>query len=162
VQCVPSCHHLVAAERQVRQRRARELAQAWGEWQAQLSAGGHDELWRYVEALARILAQLLHQADADDAHAEAALRHLAQTLSPITMVGAAPPLVGRMLTDTLLPAVEGGRLSAPRLRDATMAAADWLADYRREEEPRRFVDGLLGLMAPQEEEQPRRGIIERP
>ncbi len=162
VQCLPSCPHLMAAERQQRQRRAEELAQAWGEWQAQLSAQGQDELWRYIEALGRVLAQMLQQADADDAHAEAALRHLGQTLSPITMVGAAPPLVGRMLTETLLPAVEGGRLSAPQLRDATMALADWLADYRREDEPRRFVLGLLGLLPPQADEQPRRGVIERP
>ncbi len=133
VQCVPSCAYLVAAERHLRERRARELSEAWGEWQEQLSAQGQAELWRYVEALARVLAEMLQQNEADDAQVEAALAHLAQTLSPITLVGAAPPLLGRMLTDTLLPAVEAGRLSAPRLRDATRALAEWLGSYRQED-----------------------------
>ncbi len=162
MQCVPSCSFLQAAERHVRERRARELSQAWGEWQTQLSAQGQTELWRYVEALARVLAEILQQTEADDAHVEAALGHLAQTLSPITLVGAAPPMLGRVLTDTLLPAVENGRLSAPRLRDATRALGEWLVTYRQEDAPYRFVHGLLGLLPPQEGPRAQQGLIERP
>ncbi len=162
VQCIPNCTYLVAAERHLRERRARELSEAWGEWQGQLLAQGQEELWSYVEALARLLAELLHRNEADDAHVEAALAHLGQTLSPITLVGAAPPLVGRLLTDALLPVVEGGRLSAPRLRDATRALSEWLAAYRQEDAPHRFVHGLLGLIPPQEEGPGGRGLILRP
>lgn len=163
VQCVPSCSFLVAAERHLRERRARELGAAWSEWQSQLLAQGQEETWRYIEALGRVLVELLSQQEADDAQVEAALSHLAQTLSPITMVGAAPPMLGRMLNDTLLPAVENGRLSAPKLRDATRALGAWLAEYRQEDAPYKFVHGLLGLIPPQEQRQTRPGgIIHRP
>ncbi len=164
VRCIPSCTFLVAAERHLRERRARELVQAWTEWQGRLSADGQEDLWPYVEALAQLLADMLHRNDADDEHVESAVAFLAQTLSPITIVGAAPPMLGRMLAETLLPLVQEGRLSAPRLRDAAQALSDWLGAYRSTADTHRFVHGLLGLIPPQQEKPPGQqgGLIVRP
>ncbi len=163
VRCIPSCTFLVAAERHLRERRARELVQAWAEWQGHLSAEGQEDLWRYVELLAQLLADMLHTTDADDEHVESAVAFLAQTLSPITIVGAAPPMLGRMLTETLLPLVQEGRLSAPTLRDAAQALSGWLGAYRTTEDTHRFVHGLLGLIPPQDRPEGHQGgLIVRP
>jgi hypothetical protein len=160
IRCRPDCTYYLAAEERLRARRARELVQAWTAWRRELDAAGREITWSYVEALAEALAAILHREPADDAEVEAALVHLAQSLSPVVMVGPAPPPLGRILVDLFGPLRQKGEVDGDKLRGAAQAVADWLGCYRSPEDEKRFVRGLLGAFPPPPEEE--QGLIVRP
>jgi len=162
IRCVPSCTYLMTAERHIRERRAQELAAALGALQQELAAGGDTETWPYVEVLAEVLAALLARHEAEDVEVSAALADVDQALSPIALVGASPTLLGRALIETIGAALQSGRLSAPKVRDAAQRLHTWLEGYRTPDAPRRFVDGVLGLFPPRPERQGEDGLIVRP
>jgi len=148
VRCIPSCTYLVTAERHIRERRANELVAAWAALQRELAARGDTETWPYVEVLAELLAAMLGRHEAEDAEVAVALADLDQALSPISLVGSSPTVLGRALIETIGAALQSGRLSAPKVRRAAQELHTWLEAYRTTDAPRRFVDGLLGLFPP--------------
>jgi len=160
IACPPSCQYLIAAERRRRERRARELAQAWQDFEAILLARKLDALIPYMEAVKYLLAQLLHRAPAEDTEVETALTYLAQRLSPIELVEPYVPKLGELLERALLPLVQRGRMDPEGLREALRALAGFVDGFRKEDEPDRFVTALLGTYPP-EEEKPT-GLIVRP
>ncbi|MEN3009883.1 MAG: hypothetical protein ABDI20_02690 [Candidatus Bipolaricaulaceae bacterium] len=155
IRCLPSCRFLVEAEARWRERRSRELAEAWAAWER---AEPHLP-WNYIEALARILADLLHRHFATDAEVERALHDLAQALSPIIVISAAPSPLGRLLSAGLVRLVQEGKVNREELREAARALARWLASWRLPEDDRRFVRALLGTFPPLSEPS---GLILRP
>ncbi len=155
VRCFPDCRFLVEAEARWRERRSRELAEAWHAWERQEPTLP----WPYIEALARILADLLHKHFATDAEVERALHDLDQALSPILLVSTAPSPLGRALSSGLVRLVQEGKVEREPLREATRALARWLSAWRIPEDERRFVRALLGTYPPRSGEP---GLIVRP
>ncbi len=163
IRCVQDCAYLQAAEERLRARRARELERAWATWFQNLVGRGvdPDELGRYVDVLADVLADLLRRAPADDMEIEAALRHLDRALSPVVLVDLAPPPLGRALAEIFVPLHRKGEIDGEKVRQAARELATWLAQYRSEDDPVKFARGLLGLFP--EREKPREpGLILRP
>ncbi|MGC9530053.1 MAG: hypothetical protein ACP5G2_05470 [Candidatus Bipolaricaulaceae bacterium] len=161
VHCPSNCPHLVAAERRLRARRAAELARSWESWTAAVAGGELADCLPYMELLRRLLAQLLHESGGEDADVRAALQHLNRRLSPIEAATLFTPPLARRVEETLMPLVEQGRLDALRLRGAAEAVDRFVEEFGRDEEPDRFVAGLLGTYPPQEG-QPGQGLILRP
>lgn len=144
IRCLPDCRFLVEAEARWRERRSRELAEAWQAWERKEP----DLPWPYIEALAKILADLLHKTFATDAEVERALHDLDQALSPIILVSAAPSPLGRALSSGLVRLVQEGKVEREPLREAAQALARWLSTWRTPEDERRFVRALLGTYPP--------------
>lgn len=159
IACPASCAYLVAAERRRRERKARELEQAWREFEEALARRGLEELLPYMEVLKYALAQLLHHQPAEDADVAAALQYLARRLSPIELVEPYLPKLGELLERGLLPLVREGKLHPQGLREACEGLVAFLEHFSRKE-PDRFVTALLGTYPP--EEPGRSGIILRP
>jgi len=159
IACPASCAYLIAAERRRRERKARELARSWREFEEALVRRGMEEVLPYLEVLKYTLAQLLHHHPAQDADVAAALRHLARRLSPVEPVELFSPKLGELLEQGLLPLVREGRLLPQGLREACEGLAAFLERFSREE-PDRFVTALLGTYPPEGPERP--GIILRP
>lgn len=155
IRCLPDCRFLVEAEARWRERRSRELAEAWAAWERTEP----DLPWPYIEALAKILADLLHKTYATDAEVERALQDLDQALSPIILVSAAPSPLGRALSSGLLGFVQEGKVDRGELREAARALARWLSSWRISEDERRFVRALLGTYPPLSKEP---GLIVKP
>lgn len=161
VLCPPNCVYGRASEERLRERRARELERAWATWYRDLAAEGREGLWPYVEILGEALSVLLHRALVPDAEVEDALRHLYRALSPVVLVPASPPPMGRALAEEgLLVLVREGKLDGGELRAAVQGLVGWLGGYRLAADPFRFVRGLLGLFPPQPAEP--EGLIVRP
>lgn len=155
VRCLPSCPYLVEAEARWRERRSRELAEAWALWQRT-----NPELpWSYIRALAEILAAFLHKTFATDAEVEQALSDLDQALSPIVLVSSAPSALGKTLSAAIVPLVREGKVEGEKLRAAARALRTWLSGWHSPEDDRRFVRALLGTFPPLPEES---GLIIRP
>jgi len=145
----------VEAEARWRERRSRELAEAWALWQRT-----NPELpWPYIRALAEILAAFLHKTFATDAEVEQALSDLDQALSPIVLVSSAPSALGKTLSAAIVPLVREGKVEGEKLRAAARALRAWLSGWRSPEDDRRFVRALLGTFPPLPEES---GLIIRP
>ena len=159
IACPSGCSYLIAAERRRRERKARELEQAWREFEEALARRGMEDLLTYMEVLKYALAQLLHHHLAQDADVAAALRHLARRLSPIELVEPYSPKLGELLEQGLLPLVREGKLHPQGLREACEGLAAFLEHFSHEE-PERFVTALLGTYPPEEPD--RSGIILRP
>ncbi|MCD5407681.1 hypothetical protein LR090_00165 [Candidatus Bipolaricaulota bacterium] len=157
--CPTGCTYLVAAERRRRERKARELAQAWQEYEEALARRGMEGLLPHLEVLKYALAQLLHRYPFQDADVAAALGYLARRLSPIELVEPYVPKLGELLERGLLPLVREGRLHPQGLREACEGLAAFLDHFSRKE-PDRFVTALLGTYPPEEPEDS--GIILRP
>lgn len=155
IRCLPSCPYLVEAEARWRERRSRELLEAWASWQK-----ANPELpWPYIRALAEVLAAFLHKTFATDAEVEQALSDLDQALSPIVLVSAAPSPLGKTLSSALVPLVQEGKVDGEEVRAAARALKNWLSTWRTPGDHRRFVRALLGTFPPLSEE---RGLIIRP
>ncbi|MGC9074606.1 MAG: hypothetical protein ACP5JD_02600 [Candidatus Bipolaricaulaceae bacterium] len=155
IRCLPSCPYLVEAEARWRERRSRELLEAWAAWQK-----ANPELpWPYIRALAEVLAAFLHRTFATDAEVEQALSDLDQALSPIVLVSAAPSPLGKTLSSALVPLVREGKVDGAEVRAAARALKNWLSGWRTPGDDRRFVRALLGTFPPLPEE---RGLIIRP
>lgn len=160
VRCPPDCSYGRLAEVRLRERRAKELKRAWRIWYRELAGAGREGIWPHVEVLAQALATLIRREGATDAEVEMALRHLGQALSPVVILSAPTPPLGRALAeDGFLRLVRSGKLDGERLRVAVEAFVTWLAAYRSTDEPVKFVRGLLGLFPPVPEEE---GLIVRP
>lgn len=155
VRCLPSCSYLVEAEARWRERRGRELAEAWAAWQR-----ANPELpWPYLRALAKVLAAILHETFATDAEVERALADLDEALSPIVLVSAAPSPLGKTLSQVFLELVQEGKVGRDEVREAARALKTWLSSWRIPEDERRFVRALLGLFPELPEDS---GLIIRP
>jgi len=161
VRCPPDCVHGRASEDRLRERRARELGQAWAAWYRTLSAEGREGLWPYVEILTEALAALLHRAPVPDSEVEDALRHLDRALSPVVLVSPPPSPLGRALAEEgFLILVREGKIDGAELRAAVQVLVGWLASYRVAGDSLRFVRGVLGLFPPRAVEP--QGLIVRP
>ncbi|MBC7221970.1 hypothetical protein H5T56_03195 [Candidatus Bipolaricaulota bacterium] len=148
LRCLPSCPYLVEAEARWRERRSRELVEAWAAWQR-----ANPELpWLYIRALAEILATFLHKTFATDAEVEQALSDLDQALSPIILVSAAPSPLGKTLSSAVIPLVREGKVEGEAVRAAARALKTWLSRWRIPEDDRRFVRALLGTFPPPPED----------
>lgn len=148
LRCLPSCPYLVEAEARWRERRSRELVEAWAAWQR-----ANPELpWPYIRALAEILATFLHKTFATDAEVEQALSDLDQALSPIILVSAAPSPLGKTLSSAVIPLVREGKVEGEAVRAAARALKTWLSRWRIPEDDRRFVRALLGTFPPPPED----------
>lgn len=148
VRCVLSCPYLAEAEARWRERRSRELSEAWAAWQR-----ANPELpWPYIRALAEVLAAFLHKSFATDAEVEQALSDLDQALSPIVLVSAAPSPLGKSLSSTIVPLVREGKVEGEAVRAAARALKAWLANWRIPSDDRRFVRALLGTFPPPSED----------
>jgi hypothetical protein len=146
---------LVEAEARWRERRSRELLEAWAAWQRT-----NPELpWPYIRALAEILAAFLHKTFATDAEVEQALSDLDQALSPIVLVSAVPSPLGKSLSSTIVPLVREGKVEGEAVRTAARALRTWLSTWRIPTDDRRFVRALLGTFPPLAEDT---GLIIRP
>ncbi|HHE48116.1 MAG TPA: hypothetical protein ENL11_04210 [Candidatus Acetothermia bacterium] len=160
VACPPSCPFLVAAERHRRERRARELARLWEGFEGVLKRRGMAELYPYLEGLRMVLAQLVHRYPAEDLEVAAALKYLAQRLSPIELVEPYVPKLGRPLEKVFLELVREGKADPDALQEACRGLAAFIEEFTSEEEPDRFVTALLGTYPPEEPE--KGGLIIRP
>lgn len=161
VRCLPECPFWRAAEGRLQERRARELERAWAAWYRELAVAGKGGIWPHIEVLAQALTAVLHRGPTTDGEVEAALRYLDQALSPIVLVPASPPPLGRILAEEgFLPLVDEGKVEREKLREAVQAVIEWLPTFRSVEDPLRFVRGLRGLFAPLPREEP--GLIARP
>lgn len=161
VLCPPSCVYGRVSEDRLRERRARELERAWAAWYRDLAAEGREGIWPYVEILGEALAVLLHRALVSDTEVEDALRHLDRALSPVILVSASPPPLGRALAEEgLLVLVREGKLDGGELRAAVQGLLSWLGGYRLTADPFRFGRGVLGLFPPRPAEP--QGLIVRP
>jgi len=148
LRCPPDCPYLLEAEARWRERRSRELQEAWAAWEKK-----NPELpWSYIWALAEILAAFLHKHFATDTEVEKALSDLDQALSPIVIISAAPSPLGKTLSAALVPLVREGKADSEKLREAARALREWLSGWRIPEDNRRFVRALLGTFPPQKEE----------
>lgn len=148
LRCLPDCPYLLEAEAHWRERRSRELQEAWATWEKK-----NPELpWPYIWALGEILAAFLHKNFATDAEVEQALFDLDQALSPIVIISAAPSPLGKTLSAALLPLVREGKADSEKLRQAARALREWLSGWRIPEDNRRFVRALLGTFPPKKTE----------
>jgi len=150
----------VAAERHRRERRARELARLWEGFVEALERRRMAELLPYLEGLRMALAQLVHRYPADDLEVVAALRYLAQRLSPIELVEPYVPRLGRPLEEVFLELVREGKAGPDALKEACQGLAAFVEEFTSEEEPDRFVTALLGTYPPEEPE--KGGLIIHP
>lgn len=161
MRCPPDCAYRRVAEERLRERRARELEQAWALWYRELSQAGRERIWPHIEVVAEALAAILHRVATTDAEVEGALRYLDQALSPLVLVPSSPPPLGRALAEEgLLPLMREGKVDGERLREAVQTLVSWLEGYRSAKDPLRFVRGLLGVLPPRPEEP--QGLIVRP
>ncbi|HDI11416.1 MAG TPA: hypothetical protein ENF77_03705 [Candidatus Acetothermia bacterium] len=158
--CPPDCPYLLAAERNLRERRARELSKGWALLVSYLRQAGKGHLLPYLEVLREALARGLHELDATDTEVAAALDYCARKLSPIELLERPPSPLGKALEEAFLPLVRSGKLDGEVVREAMRTLAEFVEHFSRGDDERRFVRGLLGLYPPPPKEKP--GLILRP
>lgn len=153
ITCPPTCEYLIAAERKLWDRRARELTKDWEKLLAYLREKGRGHVIPMLQVLRESLAQGIHKLDVSDADVIAALNYCAQRLSPIELLEQAPNVLGRALEETLVPLAQRGRIDPGLVREALETLADFVEYFSEKDkgDGRRFVHGLLGLYPPPKE-----------
>lgn len=149
IRCPPTCAYLVAAERSLRERRARELERGWRRFKAVLAERDREDLIPLLDVLKEAIAQGLHQIpDVTDLDVVSALEYCARKVSPIEILEAPPSILGKALEEALMPLVRAGKLDAGFLREGLRALAAFADAFRGDEDEKRFVRALLGTYPP--------------